>query len=59
MIKTVIKQLFVFCGIMKRWKLSLLSGESKSEDDEPVKDINCEQQMHKEADNTVIIEVRI
>lgn len=59
MIKTVIKQLFVLRGVTKRWKLSLLSGESDSEEDEPVKDINCEQQMHKETDNIVVTEVRM
>lgn len=36
----------------------LRCGESNSEDD-PVKNINCEQQMHKETDNVVIIEVRL
>lgn len=59
MIKTVIAQLFVSCGITKRWKLSLFCGESNSEEDELIKDINCEQQMHKETDNVVIIEVRL
>ena len=57
--KTVIKQLFVLRGVTKRWKLSLLSGGSDSEEDEPVKDVNCEQQMHKETDNRVITDARM